>query len=211
MKILERAGDHEFTFSYSQPADYHFCWDSIIFPRFIAERVRVSEQTKVLDLCAGCGVIGFELNHYLPALRHIDFVEIQESFKPHFEENCRITNRSYSFLQMNYSQLLTPEFKSRYDLIVCNPPYFHASDGKLSPSEIKTRARFFVDSDFETLIKAITHSLKPNGEAYVLAKAGGTHGRNSISEIQNLVSNSARAESVAAIRGTDVIQICKFT
>src|SRR4051812_18193723 len=37
--------DTLFTFQYSQPAEYHFCQDSVLFPRLIAERIdeRVTE------------------------------------------------------------------------------------------------------------------------------------------------------------------------
>ncbi len=209
MEILERPGDHQFTYEYSQPAEYRFCQDSVIFPKLVSQIAEVSSETRVLDLCAGCGVIGFELNFYLPELVFVDAVEVQECFRPHFEENCRITKRAYNFLRMNYADMLTPEFENRYDLIVANPPYFYEGEGKPSPFEVKNRARFFVDSDFAVLIRAIVHSLKPGAEAFILAKAGNIHGRNSMSEILKITAARAVVNVVANIRGTNVIHLVK--
>lgn len=194
-----------FTYSYSQPTDYHFCQDSVLFPKLVAERARIHAQTRVLDLCAGCGVIGFELSHHLPALASIDFLEVQEAFLPHVEENAKITGKSARFLHMNYSRLLDPEFAGRYDLIVSNPPYFHPGDGKPSPVEINNRARFFLDADFRCLIRAVEHALVPGGEAYILVKPGTPHGRDSLAEIRSTLGPATSATVIADIRGTSVV------
>ena len=83
------------------------------------------------------------------------------------------------------------EFAERYDLILGNPPYFLPREGKPSPVKINQHARFFMDADFQTLIEAVKHSLKPGGEAYLLVKdARGDAG-----------------EVVGDIRGTKVIRI----
>jgi tRNA1(Val) A37 N6-methylase TrmN6 len=193
MRILERPPDHKFTYSYSQPAEYRFCQDSVIFPRVVADRVKLDENSRVLDLCAGCGVIGFELAFYLPQIKNLDFAEVQDSFRPHFEENLKITGKNFRFLNMNYADLLKPEFEKTYDLIVANPPYFDPKEGKPSPVELNNRARFFIDSDFATLIKAVKHALKPGGEAYLLVKD----------------ARAAAGEIVADIRGTKAIRVSR--
>lgn len=191
MRIEQRHADHKFTYSYSQPPEYRFCQDSVIFPRFVADRVYLDENSKVLDVCAGCGVIGFELAFYHPALAHLDFLEVQRDFRVHFEENLKVTGLSGRFLEMNYSQLLRAEFEDRYDLIVGNPPYFLPQEGKPSPVKLNQHARFFMDADFETLIAGVRHALKPQGEAYLLVKEA----RSSIGEV------------VGDIRGTKVVRI----
>ncbi len=167
MKILERSPDHKFTYSYSQPPEYRFCLDSIIFARFVADRVQLTSDSRVLDLCAGCGVIGFEIAHYLTQITDMDFIEIQPTFVPHFEANCQLTRKNFRLLQMNYRELLTSRFENHYDLIVAQSPYFLPQQGKHSPVEVNQRARFFMDSDYETLLRSVKHSLHPDGEAYL--------------------------------------------
>lgn len=191
MRIEQRHLDHKFTYRYSQPPEYHFCQDSVIFSRFVADRVRVDADSKVLDVCAGCGVIGFEFSFYHPQIKHLDFLETQAAFRPHFEKNLEITGNDFRFLEMNYEGLLRPEFKHRYDLIIGNPPYFLPTEGKHSPVEINQRARFFMDSNFEALIRSVRHALKPAGEAYLLVKN----------------ARATAGEIIGDIRGTKVIRI----
>ncbi len=212
---IDDSPDRKFTYRYAQPEAYHFCQDSILFPLFVATRVRSAgaSPASALDLCAGCGVIGFELAHHLSSVATCDFVEIQDVFRPYFERNLEITGRSandFRFLQTNYVTLLTPEYADRYDVIVANPPYFFPNEGKLSPSEVKNRCRFFLDSDLQTLLRVILHALKLKGEAYLLAKPGEKHGRDSIGEISSFVAElGATCEIVADIRGTYALLLTK--
>src|ERR1700743_1312527 len=98
---MERNPDIPFTYEYSQPEEYHFSIDSIEMPWEIAQALKgrlhegelTPEQIKswrALDLCAGTGVLGFELNFHLPEIRHIDFVEVQEIYQTHFEHNKKL-------------------------------------------------------------------------------------------------------------------------
>jgi tRNA1(Val) A37 N6-methylase TrmN6 len=92
---------------------------------------------------------------------------------------------------------------------VCNPPYFLKGEGLLSPSDFKNRCRFFLDSDFETLIRAIIFSLKPDSSAYILIRAGTHHGRTPIEEIITLLGHSGSAKIIDNVRGTDIVLIRK--
>lgn len=204
--------ENQFTYTYSQPPNYRFCQDSILFPHFVAQtiRERVNKDSRVLDVCAGCGVVGFELQYHLPVLRQIEFLEVQDEFAPHFARNCEITGRSeFKFLRLNYGALSLPEFSEQYDFIVGNPPYFFIGEGKTPPDRLKYRARFFADESFEALIEGLMNSLRPDGEAYLLIKAGLKHGRNSLAAIQNLIGNRGNAKLAADIRGTGVVSFTK--
>jgi tRNA1Val (adenine37-N6)-methyltransferase len=168
------------------------------------------ESFRVMDLCAGCGVIGFELAWHLRSLKMFEFVEVQDIYRFHFEENKKIVNRpdiQWNFHLLNYASLQTEEWKQSVDLVLCNPPYFRLGQGKLSPSEFKNRGRFYIDSDFKNLLESTLWILKPGAEAYLLLRPLQDHAWDMRSELNNQVGGRASMDLVADIRGTDLIRI----
>ncbi|GIL16754.1 MAG: hypothetical protein BroJett040_05050 [Oligoflexia bacterium] len=216
-----------FTMNYSQPEEYRFSLDSVAAPKVIADRMKnrqvCGESFQVMDICAGCGVMGMELSFFLPQIQNIHFVEVQEVYRSHFEENLKTlkdtlkktqnrTDLNGDFHLMNYESLIGhPQWRESMDLILANPPYFHPSQGKLSPSEFKNRCRFFIDSSFEKLIEAILFVLKPGGEAYILIRDLQDHSMDFIRELEKLIAGQAQSEIVADIRGTHLVRIQKLS
>lgn len=164
---------------------------------------------RVLDLCAGCGVIGLELSWYVRELRNFDFVEIQSIYTSYFKQNMAIVNRPELQLRwhlVNYELLIEPEWKEKFDLIISNPPYFHPEHGMLSPSQFKNRCRFFLDGSFKSYVQAIVNTLSKGGKAFVLLRPLKQHGYDAYIEIQTLLENTrVTVEKIEQIRGTDVI------
>lgn len=227
---MERNPNIPFTYEYSQPEEYRFSLDSVEMAWEVAEHLkeRMLEDSKekkqspsdylknqirrwkVMDLCAGCGVIGFELNFHLPQIQHIDFVEVQEIYKTHFEANrTKVkTEGEFQFLNLNYEDLLQkPEFSQKYQLVLCNPPYFKIEQGKLSPSEFKNRCRFFIDSTFEKLIDSIEYSLAPDGEAYLLLRTLEEHGFDLLTELRARIKGRLKCENLTMVRGTFLLKM----
>lgn len=209
-------GPHTFTYEYSQPTEYHFCQDSVVFPKFVAHYLKdrpVTDDYRVLDVCAGCGVIGFELAHHDRRLKKVDFLEIQEAFRSHFAANLEITGQSpahFRFIHGNYADLKNEQFANQYDLIVGNPPYFFLGEGLLSPSEFQNRCRFFIDSDLRTLFEGVLNALKPaTGTAFLLVKSGEKHGRRSLRDLTLWLAGRGTVEKATEIRGTTVIKVTK--
>lgn len=210
-----------YTFDYFQPEEYHFSLDSVFLAQKVASLIKegTKEATKelaVLDLCAGCGIIGLELSLHSSRNLQIDFLEIQEVYQPFFQQNVEMIYpqhpqkfEKFRFLNLNYQALGHPAFENKYDLIVCNPPYFFKGEGLLSPSEFKNRCRFFLDSDFKTLIEVTLQALKPNSAAYLLVRSGTHHGRTPLAEINKILKNEGSAQIIDNVRGTDVVEIRK--
>lgn len=197
-----------FTFNYSQPEDYRFSHDSVFLARQSFELLegKSLRECRALDIGAGSGIVGLDFLHHrfangqnLPKI--FDFLEIQEVYAEHFAVNRKASGLAgceLNFMQANYSQLLLPEFADTYDLVVANPPYFLTEHGLLSPCEFKNRCRFFIDSDFATLLKGISNCLKPSGHAYVLLKDLPQHGWHVVEEAKKYCD----VEVLGDIRGT---------
>lgn len=204
-----------FTFHYSQPAGYSFSHDSVFLAREVFELCRSEnfQPEKAMDLCAGCGIVGLDFlfharqeNQVLP--RGFDFVEVQSVYREHFELNRQRLGEistDLEYVARNYDSL--QDKNGAYDLILCNPPYFRPDQGTLSPSEFKNRCRFFIDSDFPNLLKALTLPLSLHGRSFVLLRDLGDHGWNPLIETQEVLGDDFSLERVGDIRGTDLVQI----
>jgi tRNA1Val (adenine37-N6)-methyltransferase len=207
-----------FTYYYKQPDEYRFSLDSIQLAEFLAEHLKSRADLaslRVLDLCAGCGVVGIELSWYLRELRKIDFIEIQDVYTPFFHDNIATVNRpelQINWHLLNYDVLLEKDWEEKFDLIVSNPPYFQPGQGPLSPSTFKNRCRFFLDSSFTHYILALANALAQNGEAYFLLRPLKQHGCDLFSEIKMLLQDKKiNVKIITSIRGTDVICMKKFS
>ena len=194
---------------YSQPELYHFCQDSILAPRVIARDLEGCAIARALDVCAGCGVMGLELQAALRLpVAAFDFLDVQVEFESHFRSNLEITGLRGNWILANYSVLSTPEYSERYDLIIANPPYFLKDESSLSPSELNNRARFFLDADLRTLLRGVRNALTPKGRAYILMKSGKEHGRDAFTSAR-IELFDCRVERLADIRGTDLVKITR--
>lgn len=213
-----------FTFTYTQPHEYRFSLDSIELPKRVAQIYRKTLPSEgvtsyaapldVLDLCSGCGVIGFEFQHWYPHVASLDFVDVQNVYESYFYENIKITgstHKNYRFLNLNYDSMLTPNWHGRYNLILCNPPFFRMGMGLLSHSDFKNRCRFLIDSDFKTLIEVIAHTLKPEGEAYVLIRGLHDHKIDQMMELRQCAkSYLLSVRELEPVRGTPLVCLKKL-
>lgn len=203
---------------YVQPSEYRFSLDSVEASKVVAARCLAGfkdnsevdrlNSFRVLDLCAGVGVMGLELSFFLPQISVFHFVEVQSIYRSYFDENLKRRDRPdlvAHFHEMNYEDLIDdPKWRGQFDLVLCNPPYFVKGQGLLSPSEFKNRCRFFLDSSFENLVRAIAWVLKPEGEAYVLIRDLKDHGLSHLQALSIDVLQKLKIQKIADIRGTDL-------
>lgn len=207
------------TFQYSQPEDYRFSHDSVFLARKVFEMYRDSGQTiqDGLDLCAGCGIIGLDflfhcMQNAIAPPTNFDFIEVQETYRSHFKKNVDslgVQTTKTEFINENYETLLSRPATRLYDLIVCNPPYFFKGHGKYPSSDLKTRSRFFIDSDLKNLIHFIQNRLSNTGQAFLLGRNQTERKFDVTKLIKDYSSTQIDIEVVADIRGTDLIRIQK--
>ncbi len=147
---------------YLQPDFYRFNEDSIKLARYVKQNVKSAES--ILDLGAGSGVIGLEVSEaFSESFFH--FVELQEEFLPYLEKNTSHLRKEISIESFGKFQA-----NNRFDLIVCNPPYYLPGKGQPSQNPLRDRARTFREEGWEILLDCIGRNLNPSGLALVVIK-----------------------------------------
>ena len=212
---------------YSQPPDYRFSHDSVELAQRVSQFVRQTDVARVrplksLDVCAGSGVVGLEIARYSILPLAIDFVEIQAEYLAHFERNlawiqglgavdpsAEALPFQAEWREMNYEGLLTDGDAEKYDLVVSNPPFFDRGQGNLPPSPFKARARFFLDSSFETMCRVFAHVLRSGGRAYFLVRDLGDHGLNRGESLDRILLPYGVWRMCDPVRGTELIEFVK--
>ncbi len=151
---------------YSQPDFYKFNSDSIDLINFIQEQTKFSDN--ILDLCAGCGVIGIELAKYYQ-VKSVVFVEAQNEFFPYLAKNSDsfIPNIKREILIQGLSEF-NPDVQ--FDLITCNPPYYLPGRGQISMNKNRSICRSFVLDGWGILFEKISASLRLGGKCYIVVK-----------------------------------------
>jgi tRNA1Val (adenine37-N6)-methyltransferase len=148
---------------YFQPDFYRFNEDSILLSKEVVESI--SEAQKLLDIGAGCGVIGLEIAQQIPVEKMI-LLEAQSEFIPYLQKNVELflPNKNIEIVNSAVSNFLDSDF----DLIVCNPPYYLPGQGRPSKDLRRNIARNFVLDDWEILLNKIKSLLSPKGRAFVI-------------------------------------------
>lgn len=129
--------------------------------------VRPSFASTMLDIGTGTGLIALMLAQKSVAI--IDAIDVDAGACQQAKENFRI---SPWFDRLYISQCSFQDFAAnsadRYDLIVSNPPYFHASK---PAQEARTAARHTEALPFVDLIEGVKRLLSPTGTFWVILPA----------------------------------------
>ena len=160
---------------YFQPSFYRFTEDSIWLSR---EAIKYLNSTgrgvnSILDLCAGSGIIGIECFNKIENVKRLDFCDIQKEFIEIIKKNIKLKiGRTYSgnIYLSSYENLLNLKNSIKYDLIVCNPPYFNEGSGRLSDCDKRNRCRFFLNGSIESLMQISSSLLETQGTFVIVGR-----------------------------------------
>ncbi len=150
---------------YAQPEFYRFNEDSIKLLRWISEEVKT--LTSILDLGAGCGILGYELARVFKA-RTLHLVELQNDFIPYLKTNSVFAPEATVTIECtSYGNFCS---KLKYDLVVANPPYYLPESGKLPEDQRRAKARSFLVDSWHDLLNAMSESLSSRGYGFLVIK-----------------------------------------
>jgi len=149
---------------YNQPDFYHFSEDSTFLANIAARDIK--KHDRVLDLCAGCGVVGIEFWKQHPSTSHLTFLEKQIEFKESLELNIQhVKDIEVSCIYESFSNVVIRE---KFDLIMCNPPYFAIEASRASGNMNKNTCRLMAKGEMILLLNFIDDSLKVDGVAMLV-------------------------------------------
>jgi tRNA1Val (adenine37-N6)-methyltransferase len=152
---------------YTQPSFYHFSQDSIELSKFVISSTRRPE--KILDLGAGCGVIGIEIAKALGP-QELLLVELQEEYRPFLNRNVELFVPTQTKSSIEISSFSNWNSDLKFDVIVCNPPYYLPGRGQESTNLNKARARSFIQDDWKKLLQITKRNLSSDGRAFFVVK-----------------------------------------
>jgi len=134
--------------------------------------VTIKSQERLLDLGCGSGVIPLILAHRHKSIQMIG-CELQKDLallaktnirKNGFEERVRILHR-------DMCDLTQKETGGAVDVIVCNPPFYSASSGRMNQNTQKALARHEIGIELPELLAVVKSFLNKGGRFYLVYPA----------------------------------------
>lgn len=150
---------------YFQPDFYHFNEDSIHLSKTVLKDFSENQiSLKAIDLCCGCGVIGFEVMNKDNFIT-FDFNDIQKEFLPYIKKNA--DNFKIEAPTIFIDDVLNLDISS-YDIITFNPPYFAKENSRLSSNEKRNTCRFFDNEFIDKLMEKLVLEMKEDATIYMV-------------------------------------------
>jgi tRNA1Val (adenine37-N6)-methyltransferase len=137
---------------------YRFSIDAVLLSRFVTTR----KGDWVVDLGAGCGIIGLMLLLARP-LSHVVCLEIQSALADQALRNAVLNGVSKKMSVIQGDIRHPPLSPSIADVVVCNPPYRAAQSGRINPDPERAIARHEILVSLQDILKAAVRLLKPKG------------------------------------------------
>ena len=145
-----------------------FCFgiDSVLIANFAND---IKEQSNVIDLGTGTGIISFLLlakNN----LKHVTGIEVQKDVadmaKRSIELNC--LENKFNIINCNIKDILKNVEKEKFDVAIMNPPYKKNNTGGKNIDEKKLISRHEVLANIFDFINAAKNVLKDKGIVYIV-------------------------------------------
>lgn len=148
-------------------AVFSFSTDALLLGHF----TEVRKRDRILDMCAGNGVIPLLLSD--KGNNVITGVEIQPQLV-----NMAVRSVQYNHLEdritmveMDINALIQTYSPAQFDLITCNPPYFKANQTNQHQLEAHKIARHEIYCTLDDCLRVSNHLLKEGGRVVMVHRA----------------------------------------
>jgi tRNA1(Val) A37 N6-methylase TrmN6 len=149
---------------YQDESLYKFTSDSIKLAKFC----KFKPGDNVLDMCAGCGVVGFYAYSINPCNK-IYFNDIQPQMCDLIKKNIELNSLqdTAKAICKDLKELSLSDFGKGLDVITCNPPYFKLN-GKIKQDKNKAICRHEIATNLQTIIEVAGRLIKSKGRFYLV-------------------------------------------
>lgn len=148
-----------------------FCFgiDSVLLSDFAKN---IKNNSKVIDLGTGTGILGFLLLAKTKISKIIG-IEIQKEIAEMAQRSIRMNKLEEKFEVLNYNiKDIDKVLKTdSYDAVITNPPYKKINSGKINDNEMKLISRHEIKANLEDFIKISFKMLKDKGALYIVHRA----------------------------------------
>ena len=152
---------------YQDESLYKFTSDSILLAKFC----NIKRTDTILDMCAGCGVVGFYA-YSINEFNKLYLNDIQLEMCKLIKKNIKLNNLNdkCDVICKDLSLLKVEDFGKPLDVIVCNPPYFKCG-GKTNENESIAMCRHEMATDLKKIVSKASELIKVKGRFYFVIPA----------------------------------------
>lgn len=146
---------------YQDSEAFLFSLDSVLLANFVSLRFT---DKKIIDLCSGNAPIPMLLSFRTKA--NIVGVEIQKEIYDMGLQSIKENGmgEQISFINDDIKNLINYDYQEKFDVVVCNPPYFkYQEDSLVNKNALKMMARHEVSINLEEVISLAKYLLKTGG------------------------------------------------
>ncbi|WP_035172185.1 tRNA1(Val) (adenine(37)-N6)-methyltransferase [Caldanaerobius polysaccharolyticus] len=136
--------------------------DAVLLSHFVT----VKKHDSIADLGTGCGIIPLLLYGIHRGYITVTGIEIQPSYADMAQRSVKL-NRLEDHIRIIKGDLKEASRilgSQNFDVVITNPPYRKASDGKISPDDERAIARHEILCTLDDIIKAANTLLKYRGK-----------------------------------------------
>lgn len=146
-----------------------FCFgsDAVLLAAFAG-----AQKGRVLDLCAGSGVVAVLL-WILGPPKSVDALELVPEVADMAARTMSLNGLSEKIRVTEGDALRAPEIygKRVFDAVVCNPPYMNKGGGLVNPDAKKAAARHEIYCGIRDIARVCSQVLCPRGKLFLVHRA----------------------------------------